>query len=88
MFLSRGSRALRTQFQICKGMSRVAVAVAASGRYPARAFHMTRNLQVIKPVLLADIGEGEKARKPNTRALLRSDRLSQALSSARSSNGS
>ncbi|TPX14260.1 uncharacterized protein E0L32_000654 [Thyridium curvatum] len=58
MFLSRGSRALRTQFQICKGMSRVAVAAAASGRYPARAFHMTRNLQVIKPVLLADIGEG------------------------------
>ncbi len=30
----------------------------------ARDFHASRNLQVVKPVLLADIGEGKCSRDP------------------------
>ncbi|KAI1779979.1 2-oxoacid dehydrogenases acyltransferase-domain-containing protein [Hypoxylon cercidicola] len=55
MFL-RSSRAIRRQWRICQGLNRTAesqVRVAL-----ARSFQSTRNLQVVKPVLLADIGEG------------------------------
>ncbi|KAJ9142156.1 Dihydrolipoamide acetyltransferase component of pyruvate dehydrogenase complex [Pleurostoma richardsiae] len=60
MFLSRSSRVLRRQRQLYNGLSRVAAGAAASGhRYPAgRGFHSSQNLRVVKPVLLADIGEG------------------------------
>ncbi|KAK2045021.1 2-oxoacid dehydrogenase acyltransferase [Colletotrichum somersetense] len=57
MFLQRGSRAVRTQWHVSKSMARLAAARAA-GVYPSRQFHDTRPLRVIKPVLLADIGEG------------------------------
>ncbi|KAK1600609.1 2-oxoacid dehydrogenase acyltransferase [Colletotrichum navitas] len=57
MFLQRGSRAVRTQWHVSKSMARLAAARAA-GVYPSRQFHDTRQLRVIKPVLLADIGEG------------------------------
>lgn len=58
MFLQRGSLALRRQLRLYQGISRVA-ALAAPGRYPARGFHSSSSLRVVKPVLLADIGEGE-----------------------------
>ncbi|GJC92372.1 2-oxoacid dehydrogenase acyltransferase [Colletotrichum higginsianum] len=54
MFLQR---AVRTQWHVSKSMARLAVARAA-GVYPSRQFHDTRHLRVVKPVLLADIGEG------------------------------
>ncbi|KAK1975074.1 2-oxoacid dehydrogenase acyltransferase [Colletotrichum cereale] len=57
MFLQRGSRAVRTQWHVSKSMARLAAA-RATGVYPSRQFHDTRHLRVIKPVLLADIGEG------------------------------
>ena len=57
MFLRHSTRALRRQWSLHQGISRAASA-AASGQYPARGFHSTNNLQVVKPVLLADIGEG------------------------------
>ncbi|KXH60179.1 2-oxoacid dehydrogenase acyltransferase [Colletotrichum salicis] len=57
MFLQRGSRAVRTQWHVSKSMARLAAARAA-GVYPSRQFHGTRHLRVVKPVLLADIGEG------------------------------
>ncbi|KAK1636640.1 2-oxoacid dehydrogenase acyltransferase [Colletotrichum phormii] len=57
MFLQRGSRAVRTQWHVSKSMARLAAARAA-GVYPSRQFHDTRHLRVVKPVLLADIGEG------------------------------
>ncbi|KAL0938818.1 dihydrolipoamide branched chain transacylase e2 [Colletotrichum truncatum] len=57
MFLQRGSRAVRTQWHVSKSMARLAAARAA-GVYPSRRFHDTAHLRVVKPVLLADIGEG------------------------------
>ncbi|OHF01324.1 2-oxoacid dehydrogenase acyltransferase [Colletotrichum orchidophilum] len=54
MFLQR---AVRTQWHVSKSMARLAAARAA-GVYPSRQFHDTRHLRVVKPVLLADIGEG------------------------------
>ncbi|KAI0176279.1 2-oxoacid dehydrogenases acyltransferase-domain-containing protein [Hypoxylon sp. FL1284] len=55
MFL-RGSRAVRRQWRICQGLNRT---VESQVRVSlARGFQSTRNLQVVKPVLLADIGEG------------------------------
>ncbi|KAF7540925.1 hypothetical protein G7Z17_g12081 [Cylindrodendrum hubeiense] len=57
MFLQRGSRVLRTQWQTAKGMSQMAM----TSRPPiasSRWFSESRRLMVIKPVLLADIGEG------------------------------
>ncbi|TDZ26795.1 Lipoamide acyltransferase component of branched-chain alpha-keto acid dehydrogenase complex [Colletotrichum orbiculare MAFF 240422] len=57
MFLQRGSRVVRTQWHVSKSMARLAAARAA-GVYPSRQFHDTRHLRVVKPVLLADIGEG------------------------------
>ncbi|KAI1322199.1 2-oxoacid dehydrogenases acyltransferase-domain-containing protein [Xylariaceae sp. FL0255] len=59
MLFQRGSRALRRQWRLCQGIGRPAdpqfrgALIAA-----ARDFHSTRRMQVVKPVLLADIGEG------------------------------
>ncbi|KAI0482801.1 2-oxoacid dehydrogenases acyltransferase-domain-containing protein [Xylariaceae sp. FL0804] len=58
MFLRRGPRALRRQWQLCQkfglfGDPQFGAAYAAS-----RGFHSTRSLRAVKPVLLADIGEG------------------------------
>ncbi|KAK1844948.1 dihydrolipoamide branched chain transacylase e2 [Colletotrichum chrysophilum] len=57
MFWQRGSHVVRTQWHVSKSMARLATARAA-GVYPSRRFHDTAHLRVIKPVLLADIGEG------------------------------
>ncbi|KAJ0388448.1 hypothetical protein COL922a_000252 [Colletotrichum nupharicola] len=57
MFWQRGSHVMRTQWHVSKSMARLATARAA-GVYPSRRFHDTAHLRVIKPVLLADIGEG------------------------------
>ncbi|KAH6691281.1 2-oxoacid dehydrogenase acyltransferase [Plectosphaerella plurivora] len=57
MFLQQGSKTLRTGLAASKGMSRLAVA-RAGAVYPSRRFHDTRPRLVVKPVLLADIGEG------------------------------
>ncbi|KAF6841344.1 dihydrolipoamide branched chain transacylase e2 [Colletotrichum plurivorum] len=57
MFLQRGSRAVRTQWHAYKSVARLAAARSA-GVYPSRRFHDTPHLRVVKPVLLADIGEG------------------------------
>ncbi|KAH8885197.1 hypothetical protein GQ53DRAFT_696559 [Thozetella sp. PMI_491] len=60
MFFHRGSRAVRQQLRLVKDPSRAAASVIPprAWQYPARAFHETRSLKVVKPVLLADIGEG------------------------------
>ncbi|KAI1759741.1 2-oxoacid dehydrogenases acyltransferase-domain-containing protein [Hypoxylon sp. FL1150] len=55
MFL-RGSRAIRRQWRICHGLNRTAESQVRAAL--TRGFQSTRNLQVVKPVLLADIGEG------------------------------
>ncbi|CAM1506765.1 Fc.00g064060.m01.CDS01 [Cosmosporella sp. VM-42] len=60
MFIQRGSRVLRKQWQVSKGMgmvalgSRPAIMNASSPRW----FSESRRLWAVKPVLLADIGEG------------------------------
>ncbi|KAI2638164.1 2-oxoacid dehydrogenases acyltransferase-domain-containing protein [Xylaria nigripes] len=66
MLLQRSSRALRRQWRICQSISRVSdpqTCNTQQARTPAcyvatRDFHATRRMQVVKPVLLADIGEG------------------------------
>ncbi|KAB5580612.1 2-oxoacid dehydrogenases acyltransferase-domain-containing protein [Coniochaeta sp. 2T2.1] len=61
MFLQQTSRALRRQGALAKGLRLVAASTAARRRQNApscRGFHATRNLKVVKPYLLADIGEG------------------------------
>ncbi|KAI6093794.1 2-oxoacid dehydrogenases acyltransferase-domain-containing protein [Hypoxylon rubiginosum] len=55
MFL-RSSRAIRRQWRICQGLNRTAESQVRAAL--TRGFQSTRNLQVVKPVLLADIGEG------------------------------
>ncbi|KAI1501759.1 2-oxoacid dehydrogenases acyltransferase-domain-containing protein [Biscogniauxia marginata] len=59
MFLQRSSRVVRRQWRFYQGLSRTAAVLQARGAYAApRNFHTTRNMQVVKPVILADIGEG------------------------------
>ncbi|TRX93881.1 hypothetical protein FHL15_005263 [Xylaria flabelliformis] len=59
MFLRRSSRALRRQWRTCQGMARVGDAQIRGAYYvAARDFHSTRRMHAVKPVLLADIGEG------------------------------
>ncbi|KPM38931.1 Lipoamide acyltransferase [Neonectria ditissima] len=58
MFLQRGSRVLRKQWQTAKGMSQMAMTSWPSVIGPPRWFSESRRLLVMKPVLLADIGEG------------------------------
>lgn len=63
MLLQRGSRVLRQQWQTTKGLGKVAL-----GGRPAmnpsmpRWFSESRRLYAVKPVLLADIGEGKEFR--------------------------
>lgn len=57
MFLQRGSRALRSQWGASKAVGRVAMGKTPQSGVP-RWFSESRRLCAIKPVLLADIGEG------------------------------
>lgn len=62
MFLQQTSHALKRQGALAKGLKLVASSTAAKRRqnHPSsRGFHATRSLKVVKPYLLADIGEGE-----------------------------
>ncbi|QPG99681.1 hypothetical protein C2857_002324 [Epichloe festucae Fl1] len=59
MFLQRGSRVLRRQLQTSKVMGQMAVGRASvTGPTTPRWFSESRRLCAVKPVLLADIGEG------------------------------
>ncbi|KAH7035307.1 2-oxoacid dehydrogenases acyltransferase-domain-containing protein [Microdochium trichocladiopsis] len=59
MFLQRSSRALRWQWRTCHAVSRRADPTTHSAAlYMSRGFRSTARMQVVKPVLLADIGEG------------------------------
>ncbi|KAK7416051.1 hypothetical protein QQX98_005502 [Neonectria punicea] len=58
MFLQRGSRVLRKQWQTARGMGQMAMTSRPSVIASPRWFSESRRLLVIKPVLLADIGEG------------------------------
>ncbi|KAF5022950.1 hypothetical protein F66182_5016 [Fusarium sp. NRRL 66182] len=55
MFLQRGSRVLQKQWHVAKGMGNMAMGSRAS---TPRWFSESRRLMAVKPVLLADIGEG------------------------------
>ncbi|KAM3439161.1 hypothetical protein NHJ13734_003831 [Beauveria thailandica] len=57
MFLQRGSRALRSQWGASKAVGRVAMGKTPQSGVP-RWFSESRRLYAVKPVLLADIGEG------------------------------
>ncbi|KAH9902259.1 2-oxoacid dehydrogenases acyltransferase-domain-containing protein [Xylariomycetidae sp. FL2044] len=58
MVFQRGSRVLRRQWRLYQGLTRI-VDPQIRGAYAVpRGFHSTRTMQVVKPVLLADIGEG------------------------------
>ncbi|KAI8965978.1 2-oxoacid dehydrogenases acyltransferase-domain-containing protein [Daldinia sp. FL1419] len=56
MFLQRSSRAIRHQWRLCRSLNRTPESQVRATLI--RGFHASRNLQVVKPVLLADIGEG------------------------------
>ncbi|KAI1404694.1 2-oxoacid dehydrogenases acyltransferase-domain-containing protein [Hypoxylon fuscum] len=56
MFLQRSSRVLQRQWRVCQGLHRTAESQVRATLI--RGFQTTKNLQVVKPVLLADIGEG------------------------------
>lgn len=59
MFLQRGASAVRQQWRLyrrLKLLSPAAPILASAVR--SRGFHTTASLKVVKPVLLADIGEG------------------------------
>ncbi|KAF7560714.1 hypothetical protein G7046_g3425 [Stylonectria norvegica] len=59
MFLQRGSKVLRKQWQVTKGIKQVAMGARSANMNPApRWFSESRRLCAVKPVLLADIGEG------------------------------
>ncbi|CAJ2501789.1 Uu.00g046420.m01.CDS01 [Anthostomella pinea] len=58
MFLQRGTRAVRRQWRLYQGLSRIADPQVRGAYGIPRGFHSTRCVQVVKPVLLADIGEG------------------------------
>lgn len=57
MFMQRGSRVLRTQWSASKTMGRMAMGKSPQAGLP-RWFTESRRLCAIKPVILADIGEG------------------------------
>ncbi|KAK7952473.1 2-oxoacid dehydrogenase acyltransferase [Apiospora aurea] len=62
MFLPRSSRAIRRQWHLYKALNQAVVGGAYGQRQQhlswAKGFHSATRLQVVKPVLLADIGEG------------------------------
>jgi 2-oxoisovalerate dehydrogenase E2 component (dihydrolipoyl transacylase) len=59
MFLQRGSQALRRQLQTSKAVGKIAMGRGSlTGATTPRWFTESRRLCAVKPVLLADIGEG------------------------------
>ncbi|KAG5928489.1 hypothetical protein E4U42_000561 [Claviceps africana] len=60
MFLHRGSRVLRRPLQMAKTIGRFVASdrVPSPGAFPSRWFSESRRVWAVKPVLLADIGEG------------------------------
>ncbi|KAI5466393.1 2-oxoacid dehydrogenases acyltransferase-domain-containing protein [Mariannaea sp. PMI_226] len=58
MFLQRGSRVLRKQWLTAKGMGQMAIASRPGENPSSRWFSESRRLMAVKPVFLADIGEG------------------------------
>ncbi|KAI1082860.1 2-oxoacid dehydrogenases acyltransferase-domain-containing protein [Whalleya microplaca] len=58
MFLQRGSRVIRRQWQLYQGLNRITDSQVRGAYRAPRGFHSTRTMQVVKPVLLADVGEG------------------------------
>ncbi|GAB1311276.1 2-oxoacid dehydrogenase acyltransferase [Madurella fahalii] len=60
MFWNQSSRAVRQQWRLYRGLYRHArgACLAPLSAPAVRAFHATRDLRIVKPVLLADIGEG------------------------------
>ena len=61
MFLGRASRVIRQQCRFNGKVNKIVSSSIRNTRVPASFFHSTRNLQVVKPVLLADIGEGKQS---------------------------
>lgn len=92
MLLSRGSRALRTQWRTSKAVSQAVMGNTTSTQATPRWFTESRRLCAVKPVPLADIGEGEHPLLRTTSLSPRAQSLTphhpQASSSARSSSGS
>lgn len=64
MFLNRASRVIRRQWRSARSLNGLPASYIRNTNIPLALFHASRNLQVVKPVLLADIGEGEKPREP------------------------
>ncbi|KAF4996000.1 hypothetical protein FGRMN_4748 [Fusarium graminum] len=59
MFLQRGSRVLQKQWHVARGMGNMAMSPRVSMKAVSpRWFSESRRLMAIKPVVLADIGEG------------------------------
>ncbi|KAI9171554.1 2-oxoisovalerate dehydrogenase e2 component dihydrolipoyl transacylase [Paramyrothecium foliicola] len=58
MFLQRGSRVLRKQWRAAAAVQRVVMGTENMSACQSRWFTESRRLMAIKPVLLADIGEG------------------------------
>jgi 2-oxoisovalerate dehydrogenase E2 component (dihydrolipoyl transacylase) len=59
MFLQRGSRVLQKQWHVARAMGNVAIGPRASlNASSPRWFSESRRLMAVKPVVLADIGEG------------------------------
>ncbi|KAI1345135.1 2-oxoacid dehydrogenases acyltransferase-domain-containing protein [Xylariaceae sp. FL0016] len=58
MFFLRSSRVVRQQWQFYQSLSYAADSQFRGAYNAARNFHVSRRMQVLKPVLLADIGEG------------------------------
>ncbi|KAJ1331515.1 2-oxoisovalerate dehydrogenase E2 component (dihydrolipoyl transacylase) [Microdochium nivale] len=59
MLLQRSSRALSRQWRTCKAVSRMTdPATHNASAYMSRGFRSAARMQAVKPVLLADIGEG------------------------------
>lgn len=74
MFLNRASRVIRRQWRFNRSLN----SILSSSIYNTNInitvavgfFHSTRKLQVVKPVLLADIGEGKIIRSSNYISML------------------
>lgn len=65
MFIQHGSRALRKQWHVTKGMGQMALGRRPSAINQPRWFMESRRLLAVKPVLLADIGEGKPQVDPH-----------------------
>lgn len=67
MFLNRSSRVLRRQWRYNRSLNSILSSSVYNANIPVAVgfFHSTRKLQVVKPVLLADIGEGRIIKRLN-----------------------